>query len=525
MRKVISVLTVVFLVLVSAIGMSVAKNNGSLVKTMSSTSPTSEPSGSGSSPTPSSGATSAFPDLNSYYAQQLTWKGCNDGFECSTLQVPLDYADPGLKSISLSIVRLPASKATESLILNPGGPGGSGIEYARAATYVMTAKLREHYNIVGFDPRGVGASTPVDCLDDKQTDAYVASDGSPDTQQEIDETVAIYKQFAQACATKSAELYSHLDTVSATRDIDILRATLGDSKLNWFGKSYGTFLGATYAGLFPDKVGRMMLDGAIDPTLTNEELSKGQALGFENALHRFLKDCPSHKDCPLKSSESAAFGQVMSMLNKLDSNPVQLSDGRMFTQAMGVTGVVGSLYDKVYGWESLRVALTDALAGNFDSLVQNVDYYTSRDADGRYTDNSNDAIMAVNCLDRPDRATLEQTEALAKEWKKQAPAFGEYLAWGNIGCTYWKAPATGKPETITAKGAPKILVVGTINDPATPYVWAKALAKQLDSGVLLTFTGDGHTAYFQGSGCVDKYVDTYFLTGKAPKGVVCNDGP
>ena len=525
MRKVISVLTAFFLTLVTAIGISVAKNDGSLVSANGSASPSSQPTGSGSSPAPSGGATNEFSDLNSYYAQQLSWKGCSDGFECSTLQVPLDYSNPGVKAISLSLVRLPAKNASESLILNPGGPGGSGIEYARAATYVMTAKLRKHYNIVGFDPRGVGQSTPVDCLDDAQTDAYVASDGSPDNQQEIDETVTIYKEFAQACAAKSADLYSHVDTVSAARDIDILRAALGDKKLNWFGKSYGTFLGATYAGLFPDKVGRMMLDGAIDPTLTNEELSKGQALGFENALHRFLKDCPTHDDCPLKKNESAAFTQVMTMLNTLDSSPAKLSDGRTFTQAMGVTGVVGSLYDKVYGWEALRVALADALDGNFDALAQNVDFYTSRDANGHYTDNSNDAIMAVNCLDRPDRASLSRTEQLAQAWKKEAPAFGEYLAWGNIGCTYWQTPATGKPEVIAAKGAPTILVIGTVNDPATPYPWAKALAKQLDSGVLLTFAGDGHTAYFQGSDCVDKYVDTYFLTGKAPNGVVCSDGP
>jgi pimeloyl-ACP methyl ester carboxylesterase len=524
-RKVISFLTVLLLALVGAIGVSVAHNDGSLVSSSGSPSPSSEPTGSGSSPAPSEGATNSFVDLNAYYAQQLTWTDCSDGFECSTLQVPLDYADPGFKAISLAVVRLTSKQATESLVLNPGGPGGSGIEYARAASYVMTEKLRKHYNVVGFDPRGVGQSTPVDCLDDKQTDVYVASDGSPDNQKEIDETVAIYKQFAQACATKSAELFAHVDTVSATRDIDILRAALGDEKLNWFGKSYGTFLGATYAGLFPDKVGRMMLDGAIDPTLTNEQLSKGQALGFENALHRFLKDCPKHDDCPLKSDEASAFAQVMTMLNKLDTNPATISDGRTFTQAMGVTGVVGSLYDKVYGWVALRVALADALDGNFDALAQNVDFYTSRDSDGHYTDNSNDAIMAVNCLDRPDRATLAHTEELAQAWKKEAPAFGEYLAWGNIGCSYWQAPATGKPETITAKGAPTILVVGTVNDPATPYPWAKALAKQLDSGVLLTFTGDGHTAYFQGSDCVDKYVDSYYLTGKAAKGVVCSDGP
>ena len=527
MRKAIALLTAIFIALVSAIGIAVVKNDGKLTSSASAEpTPTASESGSASaSPSPSQSETNAFVNLADYYAQKLTWTGCNEGFECSTLQVPLDYSAPEKKSISIAVVRLPAKNAEGSLILNPGGPGGSGIEYARAASVVMTNKLRKHFDIVGFDPRGVGQSTPVDCLDDPETDAYVAADGSPDNQQEIDETVALDKKFAEACATKSPELFKYVDTISATRDIDILRAALGDKKLNWFGKSYGTFLGATYAGLFPDKVGRMMLDGAIDPTLTNEELSKGQALGFENALHRFIQDCPSHKNCPLKNNETAAFTQIMSLLDKLDSNPATLSDGRKFTQAMGVTGIVGSLYDKTYGWEALRIALGDALKGDFEGLAQNVDFYTSRDAAGHYTDNSNDAIMAVNCLDRPDRATLTQTNKLAKAWKKQAPAFGEYLAWGNLGCSYWKAPATGKPEKITAKGAPTILVVGTVNDPATPYPWAKSLAKQLASGVLLTYTGDGHTAYFQGSKCVDKYVDNYFLNGTAPTGTVCSDGP
>ena len=525
MRKVIALLTAIFIALVSAIGISAFNNDGKLT-----TSASAEPTPSSSetiAPTASasSSASNSFTDLNSYYAQQLTWSDCSEGFECSTLQVPLDYSAPEKQAISLSVVRLPAKKSQGSLILNPGGPGGSGIEYARAATVVMTDKLRKNFDIVGFDPRGVGQSTPVDCLDDKQTDAYVASDGSPDDQQEIDETVSILKNFADECAKKSPELFKFVDTVSATRDIDILRQALGDKKLNWFGKSYGTFLGATYAGLFPDKVGRMMLDGAIDPTLTNEELSKGQAIGFEKALHRFIQDCPSHKDCPLSDSESAAFNQIIRLLDKLDAQPATLGDGRSFTQAMGVTGIVGSLYDKSYGWEALRIALGDALAGDFEGLAQNVDFYTSRDTDGHYTDNSNDAIAAVNCLDRPDRATVAQTKKLAKAWKKEAPAFGEYLAWSNLGCSYWQTPATGKPEVIKAVGAPKILVVGTVHDPATPYAWSKALASQLSSGVLLTYTGDGHTAYFQGSKCVDKYVDDYFLTGNASPGTICSDGP
>ena len=464
--------------------------------------------------------------MDEYYSQTLAWTDCNEGFECTKLDVPLDYADPMAKAISISVVRLKATGTSQgSLVVNPGGPGGSGIEYARAAKYIVSNTLLENFDIVGFDPRGVGTSTPVHCLSAAQTDAYVAADGSPDDQAEIDQSVELAKVFADTCATNSPEIYAHLDTVSATRDIDILRAALGDAKLNWLGKSYGTFLGATYADLFPTKVGRMLLDGAIDPTLSNEEMSKGQALGFENALKRFVDDCPKHDDCPLKATGAAGVQEISDFFNYLDANPGKLADGREFTQAMGVLGVVGSLYDKVYGWAELRPNLAAALAGDYSALATSVDFYTSRNDDGTYGDNSNDAIAAVNCLDRPDRATEAQTIALAKEWKVIAPNFGEYLAWGNLGCTYWKASATGAPKKITAPGSPTILVVGTINDPATPYVWAQALASQLSKGVLLTFDGDGHTAYFQGSKCIDKAVDNFFLTGNATAGITCTDGP
>jgi len=464
--------------------------------------------------------------LDGYYKQTLNWKDCKEGFQCSTLSVPLDYANPAARAISISVVRLKATGTSHgSLVVNPGGPGGSGIEYARAAQYIMSKTLLENFDLVGFDPRGVGTSTPVHCLSAKQTDEFIAADGSPDNQAEIDTSVALSKELADGCATNSPDIYAFLDTVSAARDVDILRAALGDKKLNWFGKSYGTFLGATYADLFPTLVGRMMLDGAIDPTLSNEEMSKGQAVGFENALHRFVNDCPKHNDCPLKAAGDAGVKEISDFLTYLDANPGKLADGRDFTQAMGVLGVVGSLYDKVYGWAELRTNLATAFRRDYSALATSVDRYTSRNKNGTYSDNSNDAISAVNCLDRPDRASEAQTISLAKAWKLEAPNFGEYLAWGNLGCTYWQAPATGAPKKISAPGSPTILVVGTINDPATPYVWAKALASQLSKGVLLTFNGDGHTAYFQGSKCIDKAVDNYFLTGNIAAGITCTDGP
>ena len=465
--------------------------------------------------------------LNPFYAQKLQWKNCGDGFDCTRLSVPLDYANPAQASISLSVVRhrAPADMTRGSLIVNPGGPGGSGIDYAKAIDYIMTPTLKDNFDVVGFDPRGVGASTPVRCLSDSQLDTYLAADQSPDNQAEVNQFVNLAKVLADGCANKNSEVYRHVDTVSAARDVDILRAALGDKKLNWFGKSYGTFLGATYADLFPKNVGRMMLDGAIDPTLSNEALSHGQALGFENALHRFVRDCATQSDCPLSHNEKTGVAQVANLLADLDQHPGHLADGRAFTQAMALTGVLGDLYDKRNGWPDLRSALLTALTGDFEALAASADFYVSRGSDGKYTSNSNEAIAAVNCLDRPDRASVTRTQSLAEQWAKQAPVFGISLAWGNLGCTYWRVPATGKPAEIHAVGAPKIVVVGTINDPATPYPWAKALAKQLASGVLLTFNGDGHTAYFQGSDCIDQYIDQYFILGRAPVGVTCTDGP
>jgi pimeloyl-ACP methyl ester carboxylesterase len=510
-RKFLLVVLVIFVGIVSTIGYRIIGTDAEDTSAPEPSSSASVPEGNG---------------LDGYYAQQLDWSDCNDGFECATFNVPIDYANPSDGAMQISAIRkLATGSAQGSLILNPGGPGGSGIEYVTYVDFVISNTLRENFDIVGFDPRGVGQSTPVECLSDEQTEEYIALDGSPDNQTEIDQAQEMAELFGQTCATNSPDIFQFVDTVSATRDIDILRALLGDEKLNWLGKSYGTFLGATYADLFPDRVGRMLLDGAIDPTLTNEQLSYGQALGFELALERFVEDCATRSDCPLSASGAAGVSEVSNLLFELDENPVTLDDGRLFTQAMGVLGVVGSLYDKKNSWPKLRTNLDLAFDGNFSGLAASVDAYTGRQSDGSFSDNSNDAIAAVNCLDRPDRATTEQTVALASEWKLDAPNFGEYLAWSNISCSYWQAEATGVPKEISAPGTPTILVVGTVNDPATPYAWSQALSSQLSKGVLLTLDGDGHTAYYQGSKCIDEIVDNFYLTGEAPEGITCTDGP
>jgi pimeloyl-ACP methyl ester carboxylesterase len=504
-RKFVAAITAIFLLIVLAIGYgSFSENKNTEVLP------------------PKNGAT----ELSGYYEQSLSWKSCGGGFECSSLTVPLDYSNPTKSAIAISVIRLKAAdNKLGSLILNPGGPGGSGIQYARAAQVVISDEVRKNFDVVGFDPRGVGQSTPIECLDDKTTDEYIALDGTPDDQTELDQSIAMLTKFGKDCLTNSPELAGFVDTESAAKDVDILRAALGDEKLNWLGKSYGTFLGATYADLFPQNVGRMLLDGAIDPTLSNLKLSEGQARGFDDALARFAADCLSRDDCPFTGTVDSGVAKVQQMLDNLDANPGTLSDGRQFTQAMGVLGVVGGLYDVSYGWTELRKMLGAAFQGNYSGLASSVDMYTSRNSNGTYADNSNDAIMAINCIDRPDRGSLEETIPLVEQWSTFAPVFGPYLAWGNIACSYWPLAATGNPHAITATGSGQILVVGTTHDPATPYVWAQSLASQLSNGVLLTLDGDGHTAYRQGSNCIDAVVDNYFLTGTAKADVVCNDGP
>ena len=486
--------------------------------------------GTGTQPTATSSSDSSVmppapSGLEKFYGQDPSWASCNDGFQCGKIEVPLDYAQPMGATISLAVMRLRADKPLGSLVMNPGGPGASGIEYVGAASQVTTQRLRDNYDLVGFDPRGVGASSPVECLTDIETDQYIAADGSPDDAAEVAQTIDIMRYFGQSCQSKSAQLFMHIDTVSAARDMDILRDALGDPALNWFGKSYGTLLGATYADLFPQNVGRMMLDGALDPALPMRDLSYGQAVGFETALDRFIADCPTHKDCPLPSEASSAKRAIVSMLDRLDTVAPQLSDGRAFTQAMGVTGVVGGLYDKVYGWTALRSSLGAALKGDFEEMAQTVDLYTSRQDDGTYGDNSNDAIVAINCLDHPTRYETSAIQQDAQAWSKVAPVFGAYLAWGQAACQNWPTGSTATEHAIAAPGSRPILVVGTRYDPATPYAWAVSLANQLQNASLLTFEGDGHTAYYQGSQCVDNAVDSYFVAGSLPQGLVCADGP
>ncbi|MEV8043988.1 alpha/beta hydrolase [Streptomyces griseoluteus] len=464
--------------------------------------------------------------LSPYYTQKLSWRECGGpGFECATMKVPLDYDRPASGDIKLAVARKKATgkgKPLGSLLVNPGGPGGSAIAYLQQYAGIgYPAEIRARYDMVAVDPRGVARSEPVECLDGRQMDAFTEVDMTPDDAKETDALAGADRKFAEACGEHSAKLLRHVSTVEAARDMDVLRELLGDKKLNYVGASYGTLLGATYAGLFPHRTGRLVLDGAMDPSLDARQVNLDQTAGFETAFRAFSADCVKRADCPLdgKDATPAQVGDRMQkFFRALDAHPIPTgdADGRRLTESLATIGVVAAMYDQST-WEQLREALNSAMDKNDGAgLLALSDSYYERDSRGHYS-NLMMANAAVNCLDLPPAfESPEQVEQALPQFEKASPVFGPNLAWSALNCTYWPVRATGEPHRIEAKGAAPIVVVGTTRDPATPYRWAQSLSRQLSSAHLLTYEGDGHTAYGRGSACIDSAINTYLLRGTPP---------
>ncbi len=461
--------------------------------------------------------------LRPYYEQKPSWRECGvPGFQCATMKAPLDYDHPEAgQDIELAVARRPATgpgKRLGSLVVNPGGPGGSGIGYLQAYAGIgYPAAVRAQYDMVSFDPRGVDRSSPVECLTGPAMDTYTQVDQTPDDAAERAALVQSFKEFATGCKARSPRILPHVSTVDAARDMDMLRAVLGDEKLTYVGASYGTFLGATYADLFPGRVGRLVLDGAMDPSRSALDLNRDQTEGFETAFRSFAKDCAKQPDCPLgKGSPDAVAARLGEFFHTLDAKPVPSGDpDRPLGESLATTGVIAALYDES-AWPRLRQAIATAMDGDGAGLLALADSYYEREPDGKYA-NLMSANAAVNCLDQPPAFSgPDAVDAALPSFRKASPVFGAGLAWASLNCTYWPVKPTGTPHPLTAKGAPPIVVVGTVRDPATPYKWAQSLARQLDSGVLVTYDGDGHTAYGRGSTCIDTAVNTYLLEGKAP---------
>jgi pimeloyl-ACP methyl ester carboxylesterase len=462
------------------------------------------------------------PALQRFYDQRLDWTRCRDDFWCATLEVPLDYAQPTGTTIRLALLSAPATgKRIGAMVVNPGGPGAPGTDYAAASASAFREPLRERYDIVGFDPRGTGDSSPVDCLSDAELTAYLAADPDPDDDSEAQAYFASAREIGQGCAQRSGEVAAHVSTVEAAKDMDVLRAALGDATLTYFGASYGTKLGATYADLFPSRVGRFVLDGAVDPALSTRELNLQQAASFETALRSYVGNCTKSDSCFLGDTVDEGVARIKSFLSDLDAEPLPTSDGRELTEGDAFFGLALPLYSRDY-WLLLSTALKSAFSGDGSALMMLADAYASRSGD-TYTDNSSEAIYAINCLDDPwARTTTTQVEADIPDFEKASPTFGRAFAWMGATCSGLAEKTTSKPRALHAAGAAPIVVTGTTRDPATPLQWAKNLAAELDSGVLVTRDGDGHTAYNSGNSCVDSALEDYLIDGKVPRdGLSC----
>ena len=476
----------------------------------------------------SSSVKEPFSDLAEYENQKLDWATCYGDFECTGLLVPINYADLTVGTFELSVLRYKAQDQKDrigSLIVNPGGPGGSGVDYAYNAEYIFDPDVLDRFDIVGFDPRGVDRSAPIKCFNDEETDASYAADAKPDNEAELTAAMADAKDFIDKCQS-SNEYLTHYSTAESARDMDILRAAIGDKKLNYLGKSYGTYLGTLYAQFFPDKVGRMVLDGAVDPNISIREQNISQAKGFDDALGAFITNCIKEDDCPLSKDKEEATEQIISIFTSAAINPLPRktkvkNDDRAATESLIVLGSASALYDDTDGWPKLRTAIAEGLRGYGDTFLELADQYTERGPDGKYTSNTLDSSAIIDCLDWPDTRTIDQIKTDATRFTDAAPIFGPYLAYTNIACKYLTAPTKDKftrsTNKITSIKTAPILVIGTTGDPATPYEWAVGLNKIFTSSKLITLNADGHTGQGRGSGCVDNAVDAYLLEGKSPK--------
>ena len=457
--------------------------------------------------------------LANYESQELKWRDCYGNYQCSSLLVPINYTDLSVGAFSLSLLRYQAldqDRRIGSLIVNPGGPGSSGVDYAYNAEYIVSPEILERFDIVGFDPRGVGDSAAIKCLSDAETDASFAADPKPDDEAEFALFISDARDYFAKCAENTKYLTEY-STLNSARDLEILRSVIGDQKLNFLGKSYGTYLGTLYAGLFPENVGRFVLDGAVDPNARNREAMLGQATGFESALNAFISDCLKISSCALTGNLESAQMQVIDLLAKTAITPLKSKSGREVTEGLVLLGIASALYDSESGWPVLRDAFKEATLGSGASFLTLADQYAGREENGSYLSNENDALQVIDCLDQNEIETISAFKKGFAEFSEKAPIFGPNLAYAGLACRY--LPNLGSVEQIEIKSinTKPILIVGTTRDPATPYKWSKSLAKIFSSSVLITLDGDGHTGHGRGSTCVDSAVDRYLLTGATPK--------
>jgi pimeloyl-ACP methyl ester carboxylesterase len=468
-------------------------------------------------------ATTAIPEDFDPYAQTLDWTECDSG-ECAEAIVPIDYADPSAGTTTIALARQQATgEKIGTLFINPGGPGGSGVDFLGAFALLVSPEVSDAYDIVGFDPRGVGASDPLGCLDTEDLDTLLATDVDPDDPTSVEAYAALVEGQAEACLATNPQLAQHVTTVETAMDLDVLRALVGDDQLHYYGASYGTFLGATYAALFPEHAGRLVLDGAMDPSLSAAQTALRQAGGFQLAFDDYAADCVAN-ECEVGGSVDKIEQQVIDLFATTQDSPLPTDDpDRPLTQALAFYGIAEPLYSQEL-WPVLTDALVAASDGDGTTLLALADEYNQRTPDG-YATNLQQANSAINGLDCKIAPEPESTPT-EDDFLAASPLFGAIVfGYVEVGCDAWPIVPTVDAPDYTAEGAAPILVVGTTGDPATPIQSAEKLADQLDSGVLLIRDGEGHTAYFSGDTCISDIIDAFLVDGTVPEdGTECPIG-
>jgi pimeloyl-ACP methyl ester carboxylesterase len=478
---------------------------------------------------PSTGASAAPPSTGT-----VNWADCKSAIEkaigtslsgvgvaCGSVSVPRDWSEPQGPKLTLAMVRIRRDDQKNrigSLLVNPGGPGASGISLAAQTPLFLPADLLTRFDIIGFDPRGVGSSEPINCIPDASKDALTAADPNPATQAGFDAEVGLWRTAVAPCGQKYGQALTDFSTEQTARDMDAIRVAVGDQKLSYLGYSYGTLLGAVYAQLFPTRIRSVVLDGAVDPKLDGVQLSEGQAAGFEKAFDDLAADCRRQgAGCPIGPDARATLNRV---LLKVSAKPV-LGRGletREATSGHVLNAVTASLYTKA-GWSQVEKAIAAIDTGDPTGIFTLSDQFAERLSDGHYT-NQTDAFIAIGCTDERHPPTIEQVRAYQLDWRKKYPLFGGPLAMTLISCTVW--PGGHDPFPVgPAVGAPPIVVVGTTGDPATPYANTAKLAGLLGTKSIVTWEGEGHTAYPQTS-CVRQNVNRYLIDLVPPAaGLTC----
>jgi pimeloyl-ACP methyl ester carboxylesterase len=447
----------------------------------------------------------------------IAWSACGNGAECATVQVPLDYANASGEQISVALIRYKAvlkSKRKGTLLLNPGGPGASGVEFLRSTgRNIVSEDVANVFDLVAWDPRGTGDTIPIDC-GDRLDYLFDGVNYAPSTPAAVTLLKQRTKQFADACAANSGKTLPFLGSRETIKDMDRIRAALGEKTLNYVGFSYGTFLGALYMQQYPERVGSFVLDGAVDPSLTAEQSGVQQAVGFDNSLKTFLAACGTSVTCGFAGTKPATEA-YQALQARVATKPIPAAFGKSVGPAQFDIGVASLLYGGRDAWSVLATTLDSASNGDGSGIYEAFSNYVGRNSDGTYA-SSYQAFFGIGCMDAPPIGTPDVQLAAARAARTKAPFFGETSLNLNLSCAYWPAPPTLTPAAVSTTAKNPVVIVATTGDPATPLAWGEALGKQLPDARVIVTEGEQHTGYGQGSACVDDAVNAYLLGLGAP---------